>query len=364
MSSNPGKLLEQAKQGDPQAIAALMNRSTQPKGISVKATLKDRCLQVLLEGSNVPKQKKTVDFVREGMLKLEIDSIERVKVYGRQVGQEHPVWQQEIVLKDDFPESLPSSTPPDLAHQAVPVDELASESLLPNDLLEGRPGEGADLSEMDFPEAPPDAEAFLNEGLGEEYAEDYAEEEYGDDREDLEPEGEGFEEESMERFDEFEDAEDAEADEPDPSTKPKSSLGLLLGLLVIVVLCGGGYYLYTTRPGLFSAIPFLDRGNGTTPETPASEGTEADVPTAETVEEEPTPEPTNPFSDAVKAAENAATKAQTAQTPEQWQEVAQSWRAAADNMKAVPQDHPQYNLAQQKAQEYQKNFEYAQKQAQ
>jgi len=33
-------------------------------------------------------------------------------------------------------------------------------------------------------------------------------------------------------------------------------------------------------------------------------------------------------------------------------------------MKAVPQDHPQYNLAQQKAQEYQKNFEYAQKQAQ
>ncbi len=103
MSATPGKLLKQAKQGDPKAIAALMNRSTQAKGISVKASLKNRCLQVLLEGDVVPHQSKTVEFVRDGMGKLQVEGVERVKVYGRQVGQETPVWQEEIVLANANP---------------------------------------------------------------------------------------------------------------------------------------------------------------------------------------------------------------------------------------------------------------------
>jgi hypothetical protein len=41
-------ILELAKQGDAQAIASLMNRQLQPKGITAKATIDNSCLQIML----------------------------------------------------------------------------------------------------------------------------------------------------------------------------------------------------------------------------------------------------------------------------------------------------------------------------
>lgn len=55
--------LELAKQGNPHAIAALMNRQLQPKGITAKATLKDGCLQIMLESTQVPDQQALVSFM-------------------------------------------------------------------------------------------------------------------------------------------------------------------------------------------------------------------------------------------------------------------------------------------------------------
>ncbi|PPT08632.1 Permeases of the major facilitator superfamily [Geitlerinema sp. FC II] len=356
MSPTPNQLLDQAKQGDPKAIAALMNRSTQPKGISVKASLNDRCLQVLLEGENAPSQTKSIGFVREGMLKLDIASIDRVRVYGRQVGRETPVWQDEIVLK----EAPPPSTPPELSHRAVPLDELADESLLPDDLLEGyynEDGETLEASE-DFPEVPPEAESFLNDE-GQDYDEELEEEDdegqdYDEELEEEDDEGQGYDEE-------LEEEDDEDEDEPPSKPKQKSSLVGLLVLLVLVVLAGGGYYLYTTRPELFSNLPFLNLGGETGDETTPSE-----TPTTPT-EDAPdatTPETPDPFATAVNAAMSAAESAQTASTPEQWQQVANNWQTAIDRMNAVPQDHPKYEVAQQKALDYQKNLDYAQQQAQ
>ncbi|MGC9503086.1 hypothetical protein [Baaleninema sp.] len=361
MSPTPSQLLEQAKQGDPKAIAALMNRSTQPKGISVKATLKDRCLQVLLEGENAPSQKNSVGFVREGMLKLDIDSIDRVRVYGRQVGRETPVWQEEIVLKTPSPEAPPPSTPPELSHRAVPLDELADENLLPNDLLEGYYKEGEEpLEDADeFPEPPPEAEAFLNDDVGDEYAED--EDSYEDYEEGDYEEGD-YEEGDYEEGDYEEGGEEEDAEEMASQPKKKSSLVGLIVLLVLVVLAGGGYYLYTTKPELFSAIPFLNPGNGTEGEEATPEAAPT-TPTEEAPEADATEAP-DPFGEAVNAAIAAAESAQTASTPQQWQQVADNWQTAIDKMKAVPEDHPKYDVAQQKAQDYQKNLDYARQQAQ
>ncbi|MEH2011332.1 DUF4429 domain-containing protein [Nostoc sp.] len=91
-------LLELAKQGDAQAIASLMNRQLQPKGITVKAALKDACLQVMLESAQVPNQQALVAFVRKGIVGLGAASIKRVKIYGRQTGEEFPAWNQEFEL--------------------------------------------------------------------------------------------------------------------------------------------------------------------------------------------------------------------------------------------------------------------------
>lgn len=89
-------ILELAKQGDAQAIASLMNRQLQPKGITAKVALKDACLQVMLESDQVPNQQALVAFVRKGITGLGAVSIERAKIYGRQIGEEFPAWNQEF----------------------------------------------------------------------------------------------------------------------------------------------------------------------------------------------------------------------------------------------------------------------------
>lgn len=91
-------ITELAKQGDPKAIAALINRSLQPRGITAKASLKNEYLQVILESAQVPDAQIMVAFVHKGMVGLGTESIKKVKVYGRQVGDDFPSWSQEFEL--------------------------------------------------------------------------------------------------------------------------------------------------------------------------------------------------------------------------------------------------------------------------
>jgi len=64
-----------------------MNRSLQPKGITVvRAIFKDSCLQILLESAQVPNQQALV-ICQPGLTRLEAASIKQVKLYGRQTGE-------------------------------------------------------------------------------------------------------------------------------------------------------------------------------------------------------------------------------------------------------------------------------------
>lgn len=93
-----GNLLELAKQGNALAIASLINRSLQPKGITAKVHLTDFCLQVMLESPQIPNQVALVEFIQKGLTGLGADTIEKVKVYGRKTGEDFPAWNQEFVL--------------------------------------------------------------------------------------------------------------------------------------------------------------------------------------------------------------------------------------------------------------------------
>jgi hypothetical protein len=53
----------------------------------------------MLESAQVPKQEVLVAFLRKGITGLEVKSIKRVKVYGRQTGEEFPAWNQEFDLE-------------------------------------------------------------------------------------------------------------------------------------------------------------------------------------------------------------------------------------------------------------------------
>ena len=89
-------ILELAKQGDAKAIALLLNRQLQAKGITAAASLKDGCLQVMLEATAAPSQQALAGWVSKSIAGLGAQSIEKVKVYGRQTGAKVPAWSQEF----------------------------------------------------------------------------------------------------------------------------------------------------------------------------------------------------------------------------------------------------------------------------
>ncbi|MEH2001387.1 MAG: hypothetical protein V7L00_22035 [Nostoc sp.] len=91
-------ILKLARQGDVQAIASLMNRHLRPKAITAKVAFKDACLEVMLESAQVPNQQISVAFVRKGLRALGAASVEIVKVYGQQTGNEFPAWSKEFDL--------------------------------------------------------------------------------------------------------------------------------------------------------------------------------------------------------------------------------------------------------------------------
>lgn len=91
--------LELAAQGDLKAFIALMNYYLQPKHITAKAALKNNCLQIVLEATQVPDQQTIVPFVYRGVTtSLGDNSIERIKIYGKRAGEDFSDWSQEIEL--------------------------------------------------------------------------------------------------------------------------------------------------------------------------------------------------------------------------------------------------------------------------
>ena len=103
-------LLKLAKKGNAKALTAILNQSLQPQNITAKVNRKDDYLQILLESVQTPDQEAMVSFIRKGLIKLEIESIQTVKVYGRKTGEESPAWSKKFELVS--PPETPSSTEP------------------------------------------------------------------------------------------------------------------------------------------------------------------------------------------------------------------------------------------------------------
>ena len=113
-------LLDQAKQGDVEAIATLINKQLQPKGITVRTNLTQGCLTVIAESSDAPEQASLVDFIRKGIINLKVEAIKRVIVQGRITGKTSSVWRESFDMQ--------SATTP-----ATKQPALTSSSLLAQD---------------------------------------------------------------------------------------------------------------------------------------------------------------------------------------------------------------------------------------
>ncbi|HIK28159.1 MAG: hypothetical protein N3E45_01985 [Oscillatoriaceae bacterium SKW80] len=320
MSSAKPNPLELAKQGDPTAIAALLNRSLQSKGITAKANQEDGYLHLTLESAQVPNQQALVSFIHQGMMKLQSEAIHTVMIEAYKTGERLPAWSQEL--------------------------QLETGSLFQKE------------------EMPPEEET--------------ASEEY-------EPEEEEIEEEN-EYSEESEELEEAEENQPVKEKRKSKLVPILAGVVLLLVAAVVAFVVF--KPQILAMFSGEEPkptaktvGSQATPEKPpttaantskpvatgkksgAESSPAAATPAPTATATKPVAAPSNPWRDAVNKAMNAAMLTQSAKSSEEWEKVAKEWQAAIDLMKKVPQSSPNYEQAQQKIVEYQRNLEYAQRNA-
>jgi uncharacterized protein (DUF697 family) len=93
-------LEELAKQGNANAIATLLNRSFEPKGMTAKAAIKNDSLSIVVESAAIPNKQDSLTIIRDVITSLQLTQIDTVTVYGRQPGDDIPDWHQKFLLVD------------------------------------------------------------------------------------------------------------------------------------------------------------------------------------------------------------------------------------------------------------------------
>ncbi len=94
------QLLEMARQGNPKAIATLINQLLKPQGITATAGFKDGWLHIILESApSAPNQQNTATYIYKKLCTLKSKFLYKVKIHGRQLGNKSVVWTQDFVTK-------------------------------------------------------------------------------------------------------------------------------------------------------------------------------------------------------------------------------------------------------------------------
>ena len=87
-------VLDRAKQGEPDAIADLMNRTLSKQSSRVQVRQRGHEYCFLVESARqVPNQQSTVNWIKQGLISLTIPHIQQVTVYGKLKTDPKPAWQ-------------------------------------------------------------------------------------------------------------------------------------------------------------------------------------------------------------------------------------------------------------------------------
>lgn len=107
MAAVTSSILELAKQGNGEAIATLINRSIQSKGITATADLAEKCLSLDLRSPQRINQKAMVSLICKGMLGLQVEAINELIISAYlsdyETASDRQIWQ--INLKLDSSQS-------------------------------------------------------------------------------------------------------------------------------------------------------------------------------------------------------------------------------------------------------------------
>ncbi|MEP0909606.1 hypothetical protein NDI45_01590 [Leptolyngbya sp. GB1-A1] len=143
------RLIELAQQGDPQAIAALMNQSLQPKGMTATVERQGNALEVTLEADRVPNRQALTAFVEKGIHNLGIESIRSIRIMGQQTGASFPAWMQELYLEVS-PADLLGDVPNQSITEAGSLADASGASQFSEETI--APSLEPDFPESDFAE--------------------------------------------------------------------------------------------------------------------------------------------------------------------------------------------------------------------
>ncbi|MEB3213529.1 MAG: hypothetical protein VKL39_19425, partial [Leptolyngbyaceae bacterium] len=95
---NEDKIVAHAQQGNPDAIATMMNHFFNKKGIQVAVTRKPDALLILVEAAQVPSQEETLPPMQRALKRLGLDHIHEIQVYARQQKALTVAWKNRIDL--------------------------------------------------------------------------------------------------------------------------------------------------------------------------------------------------------------------------------------------------------------------------
>ncbi|WP_298977287.1 CapA family protein [uncultured Thermosynechococcus sp.] len=99
MTASLDLIWQQARQGQAEAIADLMNRTLQAKGVRALVRRRGDCLQIMFEAARSLPPHACAAFVSRGLKQLAPQGILRVRLHARLVGEEWPEWTQTIDLR-------------------------------------------------------------------------------------------------------------------------------------------------------------------------------------------------------------------------------------------------------------------------
>jgi len=119
-------VLKFAQQGNPSAIATLMNIALQSKGVTASVQQDGDRLLTCLESVQQLNRAAALAFVCSGLASLGLTSIRQLEIYGYQSGQELPIWQHviDLALYPLVPVGEPEilELQPDLVEELVQVE--------------------------------------------------------------------------------------------------------------------------------------------------------------------------------------------------------------------------------------------------
>jgi hypothetical protein len=135
-TSSQRHLISLAKQGDPTALTTLINQTLSPLGVVVTSVLNAECLIVTAVVPDTIDRQFLIRFMREGMERLQANSIRQVMLVGRDREQVTPDWQYILNL---YQADLPPAQKKRRRQRIVPSVETVSTTPQPTEVRSPAP---------------------------------------------------------------------------------------------------------------------------------------------------------------------------------------------------------------------------------